>query len=139
VRAPADRGRAGDGAGHDDQPAQNDPCNIYFKNRQSRFLRINNKMSQYFGLRSPARRSANPISISSEEHARQAYDDGTAGDMLWASRSRKLRKRKHGPTARYLGVDTTKVGPARSPDGSLTGLVGISRGYPPSRKKEGGP
>ncbi len=102
------------------------PDNIYFKDRQSRFVRINAIMAQRFGLRDPAeavgKRDSN---FFSEEHARQAYDDEqrimSTGEPLIG-----LEEKETWPDGHFIWMSTTKV-PLRDAEGKITGLVGISR------------
>jgi PAS domain-containing protein len=52
------------------------PDNVYFKDRESRFLRIGNAMAQYFGLDDPACAiNKTDSDIFSSEHASQALTD----------------------------------------------------------------
>jgi len=100
--------------------------NIYFKNRQSRFIRINNAMAQLFGLRSPGEAvGKSDFDFFSEEHARQAYEDEQqvlrTGQPLI-----NIEEQETWPDGRITWVSTTKV-PLRDAIGNFTGLVGISR------------
>ena len=111
------------------------PDNIYFKNRQSRFLRINNKMSLFFGLRSPSEAvGKSDFDFFSEEHARQAYDDEqrvmSTGEPIIG-----IEEKETWPDGRITWVSTTKVA-LRDADGSFTGLVGISRDITERKKEE---
>ena len=52
------------------------PDHIYFKDRQSRFIRINAAMARLFGLRDAAEAvGKTDFEMFSEDHARQAYGD----------------------------------------------------------------
>ena len=111
------------------------PDNIYFKNQQSRFLRINNKMSLFFGLRSPSEAvGKSDFDFFSEEHARQAYDDEqrviSTGEPIIG-----IEEKETWPDGRVTWVSTTKVA-LRDADGSLTGLVGISRDITERKRAE---
>jgi PAS domain S-box-containing protein len=102
------------------------PDNIYFKNRQSRFVRVNDMMAQYFGVRSPKDMvGKSDFDFFSEEHARQAYEDEQqvirTGKPIIG-----LVEKETWPDGRVTWVSTTKV-PLRDADGNFTGLVGISR------------
>jgi PAS domain S-box-containing protein len=102
------------------------PDHIYFKDRQSRFIRINDKMAQSFGLRSPGEAvGKSDFDFFTEEHARQAYDDEqrliSTGQPIIG-----IEEKETWPDGRVTWVSTTKV-PLHDADGSFTGLVGISR------------
>jgi len=111
------------------------PDNIYFKNRQSRFIRINNAMAQLFGLRSPSEAvGKSDFDFFTEEHARQAYEDEQrvviTGEPIIG-----LEEIETWPDGRVTWVSTTKVA-LRNAEGSLTGLVGISRDITEGKKAE---
>ena len=102
------------------------PDNIYFKNRQSRFIRISDRMAQSFGLRSPGEAvGKSDFDFFTEEHARQAYEDEQqvirTGKPLVG-----IEEKETWPDGRVTWVSSTKV-PLRDADGNFTGLVGISR------------
>jgi hypothetical protein len=102
------------------------PDNIYFKNRQSRFVRVNDMMAQYFGVSSPKDMvGKSDFDFFSDEHARKAYEDEQqvirTGKPIIG-----LVEKETWPDGRVTWVSTTKV-PLRDADGNFTGLVGISR------------
>jgi PAS domain S-box-containing protein len=102
------------------------PDHIYFKDRQSRFIRINKAMAKWFGLRSPDEAvGKTDFDVFSEEHARQAYGDEqrimSTGDPLIG-----FVEEETWPDGHVTWVSTTKV-PLRDADGNITGLVGVSR------------
>jgi PAS domain S-box-containing protein len=102
------------------------PDHIYFKDRQSRFVRINASMAQRFGLRDPAEAvGKTDFDMFSEEHARQAYEDEqrimTTGEPLIG-----LEEKETWPDGHITWVSTTKV-PRRDETGNIIGLVGMSR------------
>ena len=102
------------------------PDHIYFKNRQSRFIRINDKMTQSFGLRSPADAvGKSDFDFFTEEHARQAYEDEQQV-MRTGKPLVGIEEKETWPDGRVTWVSTNKV-PLRDADGNFTGLVGISR------------
>ena len=52
------------------------PDHIYFKDRKSRFIRINDAMAKWVGMRSPDEAvGKTDFDLFSEEHAWQAYED----------------------------------------------------------------
>ena len=79
------------------------PDCIYFKDRQSRFVRINDSMAERFGLRDPAEAvGKTDFDIFSGEHPTRPMRTSSG---LWkpANRSSASKKRKPGPTAALHG------------------------------------
>ena len=102
------------------------PDHIYFKDRQSRFIRINDAMARAFGLRRPEEIiGRTDFDVFSGEHARQAYEDEQRVMNGGGSIVGQVEKETW-PDGRVTWVSTTKV-PLRDLDGQITGLVGISR------------
>jgi PAS domain S-box-containing protein len=111
------------------------PDLIYFKDRQSRFVRINEAMVRFFGLRSaPEVVGKTDFDFFSEEHAWQAYEDEqrvmSTGEPLIG-----LEEKETWPDGHVTWASTTKV-PLRDADGNITGLVGISRNITGRRRAE---
>jgi len=102
------------------------PDNIYFKDRQSRFVRVNEAMARQFGFgRATEVAGKTDLDIFSGEHARQAYADEqrmmeTGVPMIG------VEEKETWPDGRVSWVSTTKM-PLRDAQGRITGLVGISR------------
>lgn len=102
------------------------PDRIYFKDRQSRFVLINDKMAQISGFPEPAAAvGMTDFDVFSEEHARQAFADEqrimeTGEPMV------DYEERETWPDGRVGWVTSTKF-PLRDAQGGITGLVGISR------------
>jgi PAS domain S-box-containing protein len=102
------------------------PDNIYFKDRKSRFVCINNAMAKGFGMRSPDEATGKTdFDVFSEEHARQAYENDQRIMSSGESLIGHLEKETW-PDGHITWVSTTKV-PLRDADGNITGLVGVSR------------
>jgi PAS domain S-box-containing protein len=102
------------------------PDHIYFKDRQSRFIRINDAQATGFGLRDPAEAvGKTDFDMFSEEHAGQAYEDEQrimrTGEPLIG-----LEEKETWPDGHITWVSTTKV-PLKDANGNITGIVGISR------------
>ena len=99
--------------------------NIYFKNRQSRFIRINNAMAQLFGLRSPGEAvGKSDFDFFSEEHARPAFEDEqkiirTGQPVLG------LQEKEVFTDGRCSWTLTSKM-PLRDETGKIFGTFGIS-------------
>jgi len=111
------------------------PDLIYFKDRKSRFVRINEAMVRFFGLRSaPEVVGKTDFDFFSEEHAWQAYEDEqrvmSTGEPLIG-----LEEKETWPDGHVTWASTTKV-PLRDADGNITGLVGISRNITERRRAE---
>jgi PAS domain S-box-containing protein len=102
------------------------PDHIYFKDRQSRFIRINGAMARAFGIRDASEAVGKLDSdIFAEEHARQAFLDEqrimeTGEPMIGAE------EKETWPDGRITWASTTKV-PMRDARGNITGLIGVSR------------
>jgi PAS domain S-box-containing protein len=102
------------------------PDHIYFKDRQSRFIRINGAMARSFELRDVAEAvGKTDFDIFSEEHALQSYTDEqrimeTGEPMIG------VEEKETWPDGHVTWVSTTKM-PLRDAQGCITGLVGISR------------
>ncbi|HVZ65165.1 MAG TPA: PAS domain S-box protein [Lacunisphaera sp.] len=102
------------------------PDNVYFKDRQSRFVQINDAMAKRSGLANAAAAvGKTDDDIFTSEHARQAFADEqrimeTGVPMI------DVEEKETWPDGRITWVSSTKV-PLRDTDGRITGLVGISR------------
>ena len=102
------------------------PDHIYFKDRASRFTRVNAAQAALFGLRDPREAvGKSDADFFSAEHARQAYEDEqqlmATGQPLVG-----VEEKETWPDGHVTWVSTTKV-PLRNPAGVVIGLVGISR------------
>jgi two-component system cell cycle sensor histidine kinase/response regulator CckA len=104
----------------------NIPDNIYFKDPQSRFTRINHAQAQVLGVANPADAiGKTDFDYFAPEHARDAYQDEQeivhTGQSLVGKRERIRRA-----DGSFYWVSVTKV-PIMDPEGRVIGLVGISR------------
>jgi PAS domain S-box-containing protein len=104
----------------------NMPDTIYFKDAQSRFIRINKAQVKVLGLNSPDEAiGKSDFDFMEEEFARQAFDDEQRllrNNEPMVDKVEKVLTKSAG--ARW--VTATKV-PIVDKDGRVTGLVGMSR------------
>ncbi|MDB6130824.1 MAG: Signal transduction histidine-protein kinase BarA, partial [Verrucomicrobiales bacterium] len=105
---------------------QNVPDNIYFKDGQSRFLKVGKSLADYFNLKSPEEVCGKTdFDFFSEEHARPAFEDEqriiNSGIPIIGKTEKELRK---DGTIKY--VLTTKM-PFRDLDGNIIGTFGLSK------------
>ncbi len=103
----------------------NIPDTIYFKDRDSRFLRVNKSQAQTIGLKDPKEAvGKSDFDFFEMDHARQAFLDEQAlmgnGDPL----INKLEYIRTVNGHRY--VTTSKI-PIKSESGECVGMVGLSR------------
>jgi PAS domain S-box-containing protein len=104
----------------------NIPDHIYFKDRESRFLRINRQMASIFGVDDPNLViGKSDFDFFTKEHAQQAYNDEQeiirTGEPLV-----NIEEKETWPDGRETWVSSTKV-PLRDRDGNIIGTFGISR------------
>lgn len=108
----------------------NSPDHIYFKDLQSRFIRINQRMARHFGLASPEEAEGRTDrDFFSAEHANEALRDEQevirTGQPIIGKEERETW-----PDGRESWVSTTKL-PMREPsprgEGRIVGTIGISR------------
>jgi diguanylate cyclase (GGDEF)-like protein/PAS domain S-box-containing protein len=113
----------------------NVPDCIYFKDRQSRFTRINQYAAAHFGIESPALAvGRTDYDFFTEEHAAKALRDEQAiirtGQPLVNVEEKETRA---GGESRWMS--TTKL-PLRDRDGKIVGTFGISREITERKKVE---
>ncbi|HEV2693005.1 MAG TPA: PAS domain S-box protein, partial [Verrucomicrobiae bacterium] len=111
------------------------PDLIYFKDRQSRFIRINDALARRFGLGQAAEAvGKTDFDFHGHEHAQQAYDDEQR--VMQTGEDLVGREEKEAwPDGRLTWASSTKV-PMRNLQGNITGLVGISRDITVAKKAE---
>ena len=111
------------------------PDNVYFKDRNSRFLRINRALSNYFGLTDPAEAERKSDSdIFSPEHAARALEDEQkiieTGIALAG-----MEEKETWPDGHETWVLTTKV-PLKDRRGRIVGTMGISKDITDRKRAE---
>jgi len=113
----------------------NVPDYIYFKDRESRFIRISKSHAQSFGLSDPIQAAGkSDFDFFTEEHARPAYEDEQriiqTGQPLMNIEEKETR-----PDRPDAWVLTTKM-PMYDKDGNIVGTFGISRDITERRRVE---
>lgn len=101
------------------------PDHIYFKDRESRFLRASRSQTDRFGLNKPADViGKSDFDFFTEEHARPAYEDEQriirTGEPILG-----LEERETWPDRPDTWVSTSKM-PLRDREGNIIGTFGIS-------------
>ena len=104
----------------------NAPDHIYFKDIESKFIRINRSLANRFGLKNPAEAiGKSDFDFFTREHAQQAYqDERTVIDTGKPIEGK--REKETWPGGQDTWVSTTKV-PIRDRSGRIKGTCGISR------------
>ena len=105
---------------------ENTPDHIYFKDMESRFIRINRSLADRFGLKNPAGAvNKTDFDFFTREHAQQAYQDEQ--DVIQSGKPIEGKQEKETwPNEQDTWVSTTKV-PIRDREGRINGTCGISR------------
>ena len=111
------------------------PDHIYFKDLESRFIRVNRAMSETFGRREPAEiLGKTDFDFFASEHAAQALADER--DLLEGRKSViSNEERESWPDGRESWVQTTKLA-MRDDSGSVTGTCGISHDITARKRAE---
>ena len=104
----------------------NNPDYIYFKDIESKFVRINRSLANRFGLKNPAEAvGKSDFDFFTREHAQQAYqDERTVIDTGKPIEGKQ--EKETWPDGQDTWVSTTKV-PIRDRNGWIKGTCGISR------------
>ncbi len=111
------------------------PDNIYFKDRESCFIRIGRAMAQRFGLADPAEAiGKTDHNFFTEPHANQARKDEQAL-MRSGEPIIDLEEKETWADGRVTWASTTKM-PLRNDAGELLGTFGISRDITQRRQAE---
>ncbi len=113
----------------------NIPDSIYFKDIDSRFIRINKALAQRFGLSDPAQAvNKTDFDFFMPEHAQPAYND----EQEIIKSGQPIVGKEEKETWSDGGeswASTTKV-PLRDQEGRITGTFGISRDITESKRAE---
>ena len=105
---------------------ENTRDHIYFKDTESRFIRINRSLADRFGLKNPADAvHKTDFDFFTREHAQQAYQDEQ--NVIESGKPIEGKQEKETwPDEQDTWASTTKV-PIRDRDGRIIGTCGISR------------
>jgi len=100
------------------------PDSIYFKDRESRFIRISNSTAEKFGMKVEDVLGKTDFDIFTEEHASQAYADEQ--NIIRTGQPIQLEEKETWPDGRVTWVLTSKM-PMRDEQGNIIGTFGLSR------------
>ncbi|MBI5010994.1 MAG: PAS domain S-box protein, partial [Bacteroidia bacterium] len=107
---------------------------VYFKDRESRFIRINKMHIEKFGIKDPSEaRGKTDFDFFSEEHARQSFIDEQEIISTGKSITKEERETNEGKPDRW--VSTVKM-PMFDSDGNIEGTFGISRDITDRKRSE---
>jgi len=110
------------------------PDHVYFKDRDSRLIRISKALAQLFGVRDPAQAvGKTDFDFFTEEHARQAYEDEQA--IMRTGQPVSKEERETWADRPDTWVSTTKA-PLRDEAGNVVGTFGISRDITERKRAE---
>lgn len=112
----------------------NIPDAIYFKDRDSRFTKINKAMETAYGRSKDSILGKTDFDLFAEEHARQAYNDEQkiicTGEPMIAQLEKETFEDGH-----IKWVNTTKL-PLRDEQGRIIGTMGVSRNVTELKKAQ---
>jgi len=112
----------------------NVPDNIYFKDTESRFIRINRALADRFGLSDLMQAiDKTDFDFFTDEHAQQAYADEQ--DVIRTGQPLDKEEKETWPDGRVTWVATTKM-PLRDERGHIVGTFGISKDITERRRRE---
>jgi chemotaxis family two-component system sensor kinase Cph1 len=113
----------------------NTPDHIYFKDSDSRFIRINKAQADVFGISDPTQAiGKTDFDFFTEQHARPAYENEQ--EIMKTGRPLvNVEEKETWPDGRVTWVSTTKV-PLRDLNGQIIGTFGISRDIAERKRTE---
>ena len=112
----------------------NFPDHIYFKDRESRFTRINKSMTRFLGLNDPDQAlGKSDFDFFTGEHAKQAFEDEQK--IIQTGQFLNIEEKETHYNRPDTWVSTIKL-PLRDKEGNIVGTFGISRDITERRRKE---
>ena len=111
------------------------PDNLYFKDRESRFIRINQAAAKWYGLADPSQAvGQSDFDLFTPEHAQPAFDNEQqiirSGEPML-----HVEEKETWPNGDVTWVDTSKL-PLRDSQGRVIGTFGISRDITEKKRAE---
>jgi|GEM_PF-1557527 len=111
------------------------PDNVYFKDRNSRFMCINRALANYLGLSDPTLAvNKSDADMFSSEHASRALEDEQE-IMCTGQAVREIEEKETWPDGRESWVLTSKV-PLKDRSGRIIGTMGISHNITERKQNE---
>jgi len=102
------------------------PDHIYYKDKESRFIKVSKSLSDWFNVKGvDGLMGKTDFDFFTEEHAKPAYEDEQKIMETGRPIEGKVEKETH-PDGRITWVSTTKV-PRYDEKGKIIGILGISR------------
>jgi diguanylate cyclase (GGDEF)-like protein/PAS domain S-box-containing protein len=113
---------------------ENLPIQLYFKDRESRFISISNAGAKTLGLSDPGQAiGKTDFDFFTDEHAQQAYEDER--EIIRTGQAHTTEEKETRTGLPDIWVSTTKL-PLRDTDERIIGTFGISVGITDRRKAE---
>ena len=101
------------------------PEHIYFKDRDSRIIRISQSLAKMFSLNDPEKAvGKTDFNYFTEEHARQAFNDEQ--EIICSGQAMTMIEKETWPGHSDTWVSTSKA-PLRDERGNIVGTIGISK------------
>ncbi|MEO0294104.1 MAG: PAS domain-containing protein [candidate division WOR-3 bacterium] len=101
------------------------PDNIYFKDKESRFVRVGKACATYLGFKSPEEMiGKTDFDIFDEAHARPAFEDEQ--EIIRTGKPIRKEEKEVYPDGREKWVETVKL-PRYDEKGNIIGTFGISK------------
>jgi rsbT co-antagonist protein RsbR len=100
------------------------PSHIYFKNVESRFIKISKSLADWFGLNDPLEAvGRTDFDFFTEKHARPAYEDER--EVMRTGQPVSKEEKETWPDGRETWVSTIKM-PLQDEKGEIVGTFGVS-------------